>query len=477
MNEKRNNQQQNKMTIEQINAQYGKIPPQAIEIEEAVLGALMLERDAIHQVSDVIDTLSFYKQEHQKIFEVIKYLAQNQKPVDLLMVTQELKNRDLLEVVGGPMMITQLTSRVASAAHIEFHSRIIAQKFMQREMIRVSTEIQTKAYDDTMDVDDLLGDARTAINEIDNLMLCSNSGQTSHVVASEELKEIEKDCQRAAAGLSPGIPTGLNHLDRVTGGWRKTDLIILAARPSVGKSSLSFHFDKVAAKNDFWVNHYSFEMKNGKIFRINLSSETGIPRSNIRDGVLTDADWHKINLATGKLENLKIIWNDNSKITVNHIRANTIRNVRAGRCDLVVIDYLQLIKPTDKKAIREQQIADISRTLKEIAMECNVPVIALSQLNREVEKRSDKEPTLADLRESGSLEQDADVIIFVWDKDEPKMSIGKNRNGKIGHVDFWANSEKTRFADREPTEFDVVPSAAIPVNEDFDNQTGNDLPF
>lgn len=475
MNQPRNNQQ-NKMTIEQINAQYGKIPPQAIEVEEAVLGALMLERDAIHQVSDVIDTQSFYKQEHQKIFDVIKFLTQNQRPIDLLVVTQELKSRNILDEVGGPIAIMNLTSRVASAAHIEFHARIIAQKFMQREMIRVSTEIQTKAYDDTIDVDDLLGDARTAINDIDNLMLCSNTGQTSHIVASEELKEIEKDCVRHESGMSPGISTGLRHLDSVTGGWRKTDLIILAARPSVGKSSLSFFFDKTAANADYWVNHYSFEMKNGKIFRINLSAETGIPRSNIRDGILSQDDWAKINRATGKLENMKIIWNDNSKLTVNHIRANTIRNVRAGRCDLVVIDYLQLIKPTDKKAIREQQIADISRTLKETAMECNVPIIALSQLNREVEKRSDKEPNLSDLRESGAIEQDADVILFVWDKDDPKLKIDKNRNGRTGHIDFWANEEKTHFADREPTEFDVKPTAGIPAYDDS-NDKQNDLPF
>lgn len=476
MNDQRKNyQQQNKMTTDQINAQFGKIPPQAIDVEQAVLGALMLERDAMHRVSDVIDTPSFYKEEHQKIFEVIKYLSTQQKPVDLLTVTQELKNRDLLDVIGGPMEITLLTSRVASAAHIEFHARIIAQKFMQREVIRVSSELQTKAYDDTVDVDDLLNDARTSINDIDNLMLCSNSGQTSQVVASEELKEIEKDCQRAEAGLSPGIPTGLNHLDKVTGGWRKTDLIILAARPSVGKSSLSFFFDKTAAKNDFWVNHYSFEMKNGKIFRINLSAETGIPRSSIRDGVLTQEDWKQIHNATGKIENLKIIWNDNSKLSVNHIRANTIRNVRAGRCDMVVIDYLQLIKPSDKKAIREQQIADISRTLKEIAMECNVPVIALSQLNREVEKRADKEPTMADLRESGSIEQDADIIMFVWDKENPKLKIDKNRNGKIGHVDFWANSEKTAFADREPTEFDIIPSAGL--TPQYNEPGENEIPF
>lgn len=479
VDQKKNYQQQNKMTVDQINAQYGKIPPQAIEVEQAVLGALMLERDAMHRVSDVIDTQSFYKEEHQKIFEVIKYLSIQQKPVDLLTVTQELKNRDLLDVVGGPMEITQLTSRVASAAHIEFHSRIIAQKFIQREMIRVSTEIQRKAYDDTMDIDDLLSDARTSLNDVDNLILCSNSGQTSQVVASEALKELEKDCVASEAGLSPGISTGLYDLDNSTGGWRNTDLVILAARPSVGKSSFALNLALVAAMNGKWVNFYGFEMKNKKYFRILLSGLTGISRTDIRDGKLTSEDWAKIHEATATLEKLPIIWSDNPSLTVNHIRSSTIRNKRAGKCDLVIIDYLQLMKPADKKAIREQQISDMSRTLKETAMSEEIPVIALSQLNRDVEKRSDKEPGLSDLRESGAIEQDADVVLFLWDQEDPKLKIGKNRSGKVGKVDFWANKEKTVFGDHEPSTFDY-PSADIPPNVNYyskEPEFTNDPPF
>jgi len=470
-----NNFKNQNSTIDQINAQYGKLPPQAIDVEEAVLGALMLESEAIHMVSYLIDTPSFYKEEHRKIFEVIKTLSSEKKPIDLLTVQQKLKDEGKLDEVGGPTYIIKLTSRVASAAHIEFHARIIAQKFIQRELIRISSEIQTQSYDDSLDMDDLLSDARSKLEDVENLAICANNGQTSQVVAAEEIKEIEKDCKRAESGLIPGIPTGLTHLDRVTGGWRKTDFIVLAARPSVGKSSLSFFFDKSAEKNGFWVNHYSFEMKNGKIFRINLSAETGIPRSNIRDGILSQDDWLNIQKATGKIENFKIIWNDKSKLTVNHIRANTIRNVRAGRCDLVVVDYLQLIKPVDRKAIREQQIADISRTLKEIAMECNVPVIALSQLNRDIEKRADKEPTLSDLRESGAIEQDADVIIFVWDKADPKMKIDKNRNGRTGNIDFWANNEKTRFADCDPGLFEDNQPVTIPDNTNFYEK--DDMPF
>ena len=219
--EKKNYQQQNKNTIEQINAQYGKIPPQAIEVEEAVLGALMLERDAYVTVADIIDTRSFYKEEHQKIFDVIKYLSTHEKPVDLLMVTQELKNRDLLEVVGGPMMITQLTSRVASAAHIEFHSRIIAQKFMQREMIRVSTEIQTKAYDDTIDVDDLIDFSETALFSVAEGNIKKESMPIKPLL--REAAILIEAASHREDGLS-GVPSGFTAMDRITSGWQKTDL-------------------------------------------------------------------------------------------------------------------------------------------------------------------------------------------------------------------------------------------------------------
>jgi replicative DNA helicase len=232
--ERKNYQQTNKMTIEQVNAQYGKIPPQAIEVEEAVLGALMLERDAYITVADIIDTKSFYKEEHQKIFDVIKYLSTHEKPVDLLMVTQELKNREKLEEVGGPLMITQLTSKVASAAHIEFHSRIIAQKFMQREMIRVSTEIQTKAYDDTIDVDDLIDFSETALFSVAEGNIKKESMPIKPLLREAAL--LIEEASKREDGLS-GVPSGFTAMDRITSGWQKTDLIIIAARPSMGKTA------------------------------------------------------------------------------------------------------------------------------------------------------------------------------------------------------------------------------------------------
>ncbi len=458
-----------------LNAQYGKLPPQALDVEEAVLGALMLESDAIHQVSDILDSASFYKQEHQQIFEVIKSIAAQGNPIDLKIVTMELKNRGILDKVGGPVYITRLTSQVASAAHIGFHARIIAQKFIQRELIRASSEIQTESYDDTMDMDDLISDARNKINEIDNLVLCSNSGKLSQVVASEALREIEKDCAATRAGISPGIPTGLRELDEATGGWRNTNLIILAARPSVGKSSLALNFAVNAAKRGKWINFYGLEMKNHDYFRILISGTTGLTRTAVRDGVLSDEELERINNNLGEIESLPIIWNDYPGVTANHIRANTIRNKRAGRCDMVIVDYLQLLRPSDKKAIREQQIAEMTRTLKETALSEDIPILALSQLNRDVEKRTDKEPNLSDLRESGAIEQDADVVLFLWDKDSPRMKIGKNRRGTTGYVNFWANPERTAFGDHNPADFDFQTSAGIPAATNFYEQ-GN-APF
>jgi len=463
MVDQRNNQQ--RKTVDEINAQFGKIPPQAIDVEEAVLGALMLERDALHRISDVIDTASFYKQEHQTVFETVKKLSIEGKPVDLLTVTRALIDSGKLEAIGGPMYVTQLTSKVASAAHIEFHAKIIAQKFIQRELIRISTEIQTESYDESTDIDDLINNARTKLNDVDNLILCSNSGQTSPVVAREAMKEIELDCKATEAGITPGISTGLSDLNRSLGGWRNGNLIILAARPSVGKSSFALHLAKTAALSGKWVNFYGLEMKNADFFRILLSGTSGISRSDLRDGKLIADDWQNLHKGVSTLEKLPIIWNDYPGTTVSQIRANTIRNNRAGRCDLVVIDYLQLVKPTDRKAIREQQIAEISRTLKQTALEVNVPIICLSQLNREVEKRTNKEPNLSDIRESGAVEQDADVVLFLYDHDGLKLKTGKNRRGKVGYVSFWANDEKTIFADSEPTDFDTFSS--IRANADF----------
>ena len=461
--EKKNYQQQNKMTVEQINAQYGKIPPQAVEVEEAVLGALMLERDAYISVADIIDTRSFYKEEHQKIFDVIKYLSTHEKPVDLLMVTQELKNRDLLEVVGGPMMITQLTSRVASAAHIEFHSRIIAQKFMQREMIRVSTEIQTKAYDDTIDVDDLIDFSETALFQVAEGNIKKESMPIKPLLREAAL-QIEAASQRED-GLS-GVPSGFTAMDRITSGWQKTDLIIVAARPSMGKTAFVLSMARnMAVEHKVPVAVFSLEMSSIQLVNRLLSSETELGSEKIKNGRLQGWEWEHLNKMIGRLEEAPLFIDDTPALSVFEFRAKCRRLKMQHNIGAVIVDYLQLMTAgTDNKGSREQEVSMISRSLKAIGKELDIPVLALSQLNRSVESREGKRPQLSDLRESGAIEQDADIVLFIHrpeyygiTEDEDGNSligvaeiiIAKHRNGAVGDVRLSFKKNLAKFADME----------------------------
>lgn len=456
-------------TIEQLNHYYGKVPPQAIDTEEAVLGALMLEEDAYLKVSHIIDEISFYKEEHKKILLAIKFLNTSGKQIDLLTVTQRLKDSGQLDEVGGPLYITQLTSRVASATHIEHHARIIQQKFIQRELIRIGSELTNDSFDDSQDIEEIIEGLKGKLIEIDNYSIGQNSGKLQSFVLQKAIREIELDCAEQLLGHSPGITTGLCDLNRMTGGWRNSNLVILASRPGVGKTSLALHFALSAAKAGKWVNFYGLEMSDSDLMRIVLSAESGVNRTSIKDGKLTDSDWMKIDKSLAEFENLPIIWNDFSGITANYIRSLTAKHRKAGRCDLVIVDYVQLITVADKKVNREQQIADISRTLKKTALSENVPIIALAQLNREAEG---KKPELSHLRESGSLEQDADIVIFPWIEDRNyKVTIAKNRRGKVGTIQIQPNSEMTKFFDIEKSK---IPPKFKPIEPEKDIE---DQPF
>jgi replicative DNA helicase len=437
----------NNKTIDEINAQIGKIPPQAIDIEEAVLGALMLEADAIQKVTGILTAESFYKNEHRIIFKAVKSLANAGKQIDLLTATRVLIETNQLETIGGPLFITHLTSKVASAAHIESHARIIAQLHAQRELIRIGSETINEAFEEGTDIEDLLNSVKRKLSIIEDSTLSPNIGQSHHDVIRETLKEIEKDCVQSKEGKQPGITTGLRTLNNATGGWRPTNLIIIAARPGVGKTSLALHFAKMAAKAGKWVNFYGLEMKSSDLMRILISNESSVNRLRLRDGKLESNDWKSINRSLIDFEKLPIIWNDYSGLTSSSIRSNTIMNRKAGKCDLVILDYLQLVKPFDKKAIREQQIAEISRTLKEIALAENIPVICLSQLNRAA---AGEKPQLHHLRESGAIEQDADIVIFPFRNENDNrfyLSIAKNRRGICGDFEVFPNEEMTRFND------------------------------
>ena len=423
----------------------GKIPPHAIDVEKAVLGALILEPDAIQKVSGIIDTGSFYLCIHQKIFSVVKSLSELNKPIDLLIVTNRLRELGQLDNIGGPIYLTQLTNLVASAAHIEHHARIIYQKYLQREIIKIGLETKIEASEENADIDELINNLKQRVSSLDDYSAGSNIGKLQAVVLEESILEIEKDCMAFERGIQPGITTGLMELDVALGGWRDTNFIILASRPGIGKTSLALHFAKVAALSGKWVNFHGLEMNASDLMRILISAESGIKRTTIRDGQLTNTDWNKLNKSSAILEKLPIIWNDFAGITVAQIKSITLKNKKAGKCDLVIIDYLQLVNTLDKKQNREQQIAEISRNLKRLALSVNIPVIALCQLNREAENGK---PQLHHLRESGSLEQDADIVIFPWrDDDKYCLTISKNRRGITGTIEIFANDEMTEFKD------------------------------
>lgn len=433
------------INIDDLNTLYGKIPPQALELEEAIIGAIMLERDALSKITGIVDSSSFYDERHQCIFETIKNLAKKGMPVDLITVTKELKDLKQLETIGGPAYITKLTRRVASAAHIESHAKIIAEKHYARELIRRCTEMINQAYENE-DVDILRTNWKNNSETLDNIFTIADSGSVINKVLATTLQEIEADCILAKENKTPGIPTGFPSLDVNTGGWRKGNLIVLAARPGVGKTSFALYFALEAAKAGNWVNFFGLEMNKEDLVRIILSSESGVYRSNIRDGFLENNDWKKINEAVSTLENLPIIFKDASGMNVNQIHEAIRKNRKHNRCDLVIIDYLQLVKSSLTKSIRELEVAEVSRTLKTASLTENIPIITLSQLNRAADGEV---PRLSHLRESGAIEQDADLVIFLH-KNEPaepiiRLIVAKHRRGKTGEIDIHTNNEMTQF--------------------------------
>ena len=424
----------------------GKIPPQDIEVEEAVLGALMLESDAINEVSGIITAESFYKHSHQVVFEAILGMAKYQQPIDLITVTKELRKLSKLEEIGGAMAITSMTSRIASAANIQHYARIIQQHYIKRKIITISSGITSKSFDDNTDIEEIIGDIRLGLSEIENMGISAQSGKHQTQVIDETCIEMEADCAKYEKGVAAGITTGFTLLDEALGGWRNTNLAIVASRPGVGKTSLALFFAKQAALSGKWVNFYGLEMKSTDLMRIVISGQSNVNRTDIRDGRLSERDWTEINKSIARIDKLPIIWNDFAGITTNHIQALTAKNRKSGKCDMVIIDYLGLITPSNSKQVREQQIAEMSRQLKVMALAENIPVIVLSQLNREA---VNDQPQLHHLRESGAIEQDADVVIFPWRKDDVyNLIVAKNRRGKLGLFEIYANEEMTNFGNK-----------------------------
>ncbi len=450
--------------VDKLNMEYGRVPPQAIDLEEAVLGAIMLEKDAVIAVLDILKPESFYKEAHQKIYRAILDLSMNQKPIDILTITEELKKRDQLNEIGGALYITQLTSRVASAAHLEFHARIVAQKYIQRELIRVSSEIQTRAYDDSNDIDELLDFSEAQLFEIAEGNIKRETTKLNLLI-KEAIHQIEEASKREDS-LS-GIPSGFTKLDRITSGWQRSDLIIIAARPSMGKTALVLSMARnMAVDHKQPVAIFSLEMASLQLVNRLIVAETELPSDRIRNGRLEQYEWEQLEYKIKSLVEAPIYIDDTPAISIFELRAKCRRLKNLYDVQVIIIDYLQLMSGTlDVKGTREQEVSNISRALKGIAKELNIPIIALSQLNRSVELRSgNKRPQLSDLRESGAIEQDADIVVFIHrpekyglDVDEAGNSVkgvaeiivAKHRNGPIGDVALRFREEFAKFSDLE----------------------------
>jgi replicative DNA helicase len=449
-----------------VGLDFGKVPPQAIDLEEAVLGAIMLEKDAILQVIDLLKPECFYKEENQKIFQAIIDLSSANKAVDLLTVTEELRKKKQLDEVGGPVYITQLTSRVASSAHVEFHARIVAQKHIQRELIRVSSEIQSRAFDEGTDVDDLLDFSEAELFNIAQGNIKKES-QKVNVLIKEAIQQMEEASKRADSLI--GIPSGFTKLDGMTNGWQNSDLVIIAARPSMGKTAFVLTMARnMAVEHNRAVAIFSLEMASLQLVNRLIVAETELPSNRIRNGKLADFEWEQLDYKIKKLVDAPIFIDDTPAISVFELRAKARRLKRQHNVDILIIDYLQLMTGTpDTRGNREQEVSTISRSLKGIAKELNIPVIALSQLNRSVEIRSgNKRPQLSDLRESGAIEQDADMVMFIHRPEKyglmedengnslrglAEIILAKHRNGPIGDVLLKFKDEFAKFTELEET--------------------------
>jgi replicative DNA helicase len=458
---------------------FGKVQPQATALEEAVLGALMLDRDALSTVLDIISPGSFYIDAHKHIYEAMIALFNASHPIDLLTVTEELKKLDKLSEVGGPGYLVKLTNKVASAANIEYHSRIIAQKYIQRELIRVSTKIIKDSYEDSTDVFSLLDDAEKGLFDITQKNMSRGVETMSSVTAKfrqqlEELKDKED-------GLT-GVPTGFIGLDRLTSGWQPSDLVILAARPGMGKTSFVLALAKNAAM-DFnkGVALFSLEMSDVQLVQRFISLEAEISGHKMRKGNLEEYEWQQLYTAIEKMADIPIFIDDTPGINIFELRAKCRRLKAQYDIQMVIIDYLQLMSGGgDNKGNREQEVSAISRGLKALAKELNVPVIALSQLSRAVESiGGTKKPMLSDLRESGSIEQDADMVMFIYrgeyyqiledEEGESLKGIGeivvaKNRHGALENIKLRFISEFAKFADLDDMDFDNLPEGTFETN-------------
>ena len=444
------------------NLLHGKILPQTIDIEVAILGALILERDAILKVDLVPEV--FYKQEHRIIFKAVETLNNEGKNIDLLTVITQLKNQGQLTEVGGPSYIAKLTRNIASAVHIEQHTVYLLQSYIRRELIRISSSIMEMAYDTSNDIDEIIQLYESTITAIDNIILGKKKGREMRSILKDLNQEVERRARLSRIGGLTGITTGFGELNRITSGWQPNWLVVFAARPAMGKTAIAINrFAKAAAMRGHWVNIFSLEMEDVTLSERLMLGASGLDPVALKNGQLTSEEWDRYNRAVAELEELPIFIDDTPFVRISHIRNVARMNRRQNKCDLVIIDYLQLANAgSNDRMNREQQVAEMSRQLKALAKELHIPIILLSQLSRDVEKRGGtKRPNMSDLRESGAIEQDADMIIFPWrpsyygievEVEDPlhfgELIVSKNRHGSTADIKFWHNDTMTDFSDQ-----------------------------
>ena len=485
-----------------INLSDGKIPPQALDLEEAVLGAMLIDEKGVNEVIDILSPEVFYKKSHQLIFESIQRLFRESEPIDLLTVSADLKKNKNFEIIGGDFYLIGLSQKVSSSAHIEYHSRIIQQKFIQRKLITISNEIISKSYNESTGVIDLLDEAESKLYDIaqNNIKGSSETAQNLVIQAKNRIEEIGN-----REGSLSGISTGFEKLDRLTSGWQPSDLIIVAARPGMGKTALALSMARnISVQKKIPVAFFSLEMSSVQLITRLISAETGLSSDKLRTGKLAPHEWQQLNMKVSDLESAPLYIDDSAALTIFELRAKARRLASAHDIKLIVIDYLQLMNlgSSNKAGNREQEISTISRNLKALAKELNIPVIALSQLSRAVETRGGtKRPILSDLRESGAIEQDADIVSFLyrpeyygiteWDDDmktpsegQGEFIVAKHRNGALDSIKlkFVANLGKFEDIDSfdSPFEFqsklntdNKLSDFSEPSNKDDDE----DVPF
>ncbi len=472
-------------SIAQDNELAGRVPPQAVDVERAVLGAMLIDKEAAPKTFDILDTSSFYNPAHQKIFGAMVALFERAEPIDAVTVLDELRRRGTLNPVEDPAYLTELTMNISSAANVEYHARIVLEKALMRSLITSTTEIASRAYQDHEDALDLLDQAEAGIFQISERRLKKTFTPINR--ALHETFAMLEEIHGKHSGVT-GVPSGYKNLDDLTGGFQKSDLIIIAGRPSQGKTALALSIARNAAlhrERPAGVAVFSLEMSEQQLIIRMLSAVAKVNAHALRTGRLPEDSWKHLSRNVGKLAEAKIFIDDTPSLGILELRAKSRRLKAEHDIDLIIVDYLQLVQGPKNAESREREISSISRSLKALAKEINTPVIALSQLNRAVESRTDRRPMLADLRESGAIEQDADVVLFVHrpetyglqtisDEEGTTMSsegvaeiiIGKQRNGPTGTARLQFHKEYAGFELLAPVNFEALAPAPTAIEEE-----------